>query len=56
MLKYQRVSGLIDQKGAVVFNAHQKAEQLRQEAKDLLMDATKKLQRLRGKTAHRLEY
>uniref|UniRef100_A0A8C1ZMK2 Laminin, beta 1b n=1 Tax=Cyprinus carpio TaxID=7962 RepID=A0A8C1ZMK2_CYPCA len=47
VLKYQRVSGLIDQKGAVVFNAHQKAEQLRQEAKDLLMDATKKLQRLR---------
>lgn len=49
-------SGLIDQKAAGVFDARQKAEQLRQEAKDLLLDATNKLQRLRGKTAQRLEY
>ncbi|XP_026065723.1 laminin subunit beta-1-like isoform X1 [Carassius auratus] len=44
--EYKLASGVIDQKGAAVFNAHQKAEQLRQEAKDLLKDATKKLQRL----------
>ncbi|XP_051974136.1 laminin subunit beta-1-like isoform X2 [Xyrauchen texanus] len=45
--KFQLVSGLIDQKAAVVFDAHEKAEQLRQEAKDLLVDSTNKLQRLR---------
>lgn len=45
--KYARVSLLIDQNGASVLHARQKAEELRQEAKDLLIDATKKLQRLR---------
>ncbi|XP_051976641.1 laminin subunit beta-1b isoform X1 [Xyrauchen texanus] len=45
--KYQLVSGLIDQNAAGVFDARQRAEQLRQEAKDLLIDATNKLQRLR---------
>lgn len=45
--KYQLASGLIDQKAAGVFDARQKAEQLQQEAKDLLIDATNKLQRLR---------
>ncbi|XP_059361476.1 laminin subunit beta-1b isoform X2 [Carassius carassius] len=44
--EYKLASGLIDQKGAAVFNAHQKAEQLRQEAKDLLKAATEKLERL----------
>lgn len=53
--KYQLASGLIDQKAAGIVDARQKAEQLRQEAKDLLLDATNKLQRLRGKTAYRFE-
>uniref|UniRef100_A0A8C2GDQ8 Laminin, beta 1b n=1 Tax=Cyprinus carpio TaxID=7962 RepID=A0A8C2GDQ8_CYPCA len=42
------IHGLIDQKAAGVVDARQKAEKLRQEAKDLLIDATSKLQRLRG--------
>lgn len=46
--KYELASGLIDQKAAGVVDARQKAEKLRQEAKDLLIDATSKLQRLRG--------
>uniref|UniRef100_A0A8C1KTP2 Laminin, beta 1b n=1 Tax=Cyprinus carpio TaxID=7962 RepID=A0A8C1KTP2_CYPCA len=45
--KYELASGLIDQKAAGVVDARQKAEKLRQEAKDLLIDATSKLQRLR---------
>uniref|UniRef100_A0A673N8D6 Laminin subunit beta-1-like n=1 Tax=Sinocyclocheilus rhinocerous TaxID=307959 RepID=A0A673N8D6_9TELE len=45
--KYQLASGLIDQKAAGVVDARQKAEKLHQEAKDLLIDATSKLQRLR---------
>uniref|UniRef100_A0A671S6I9 Laminin subunit beta-1-like n=1 Tax=Sinocyclocheilus anshuiensis TaxID=1608454 RepID=A0A671S6I9_9TELE len=45
--KYQLANGLIDQKAAGVVDARQKAEKLRQEAKDLLIDATSKLQRLR---------
>ncbi|XP_067248417.1 laminin subunit beta-1b isoform X1 [Chanodichthys erythropterus] len=45
--KYQLASGLIDQNAAGVIDARQKAEQLRQEAKDLLTGATNKLQRLR---------
>lgn len=45
--KYQLVSGLLDPNAAGVIDARQKAEHLRQEAKDLLIDATSKLQRLR---------
>lgn len=54
--KYQLARGLIDQNAAGVIDARQKAEKLRQEAKDLLIDATNKLQRLRGNHAHRLKY
>ncbi|KAI7792021.1 laminin subunit beta-1b [Triplophysa rosa] len=45
--KYALVSGLIEQNGAVVYDARQRSEKLRQEAQDLLIDATNKLQRLR---------
>ncbi len=54
--KYQLASGLVDQKAEGIVDARQKAEQLHQEAKDILLDATNKLQRLRGKTAYRFEY
>uniref|UniRef100_UPI00398F4E43 laminin subunit beta-2 isoform X1 n=1 Tax=Pristiophorus japonicus TaxID=55135 RepID=UPI00398F4E43 len=44
--KYKIVHGLIDRKSGTVFDAKQKAENLRDEAKQLLRDAQDKLERL----------
>lgn len=43
---FKLLSGLMDQKAVGVFDARERAEQLRQEAKNLLDDARNKLQRL----------
>ncbi|XP_062316337.1 laminin subunit beta-2 [Osmerus eperlanus] len=44
--KYQTVQGLVDRKAGAVQEAKQKAERLRDQAKELLRDAQDKLQRL----------
>ncbi|XP_027009679.1 laminin subunit beta-1b [Tachysurus fulvidraco] len=44
--KFQSVSGLMEDKAVGVSDARQRAEQLQQEAKDLVTDAIKKLQNL----------
>ena len=46
--KYQTVQGLVDRKAGAVQEAKQKAERLRDQAKELLKDAQDKLQRLAG--------
>lgn len=47
--KYRSVQDLVGRKASAVQNAKNKAEQLRDEAKQLLKDAQDKLHRLAGK-------
>lgn len=50
--KYQSALGLMEEKAVGVSDARQRAEQLQQEAKNLVTEAISKLQNLNGNHTH----